>query len=349
MSSDILSIGDFKERFDPLLAQEFDRHLARASAFTRDEDCASLLAHIKEIALAGGKRIRPYVAYLMYRTAGGTEDILENLIAFEIFHTFALVHDDIIDRSPLRHGERSLHEYAQTFVSGTPEKVEHLSEGLALLAGDLAFSWSRESFLRGAPSLQASSLFDDMIYAVVLGQMLDVKLMCAPNPSEATIMEKTSLKTAEYTFVYPMRIGASLADKADEYMSWCGDIGTSLGIAFQLQDDLIDIIGDQKTAGKNVLQDIAEGQHTVFTAYVRTHGSEQDRDELAGCFGKSLTDESRVILETLFERSGAVAYGRARIADELQKAKVALTKLEEGSPARTAWGQLLARMEHRVA
>lgn len=349
MSPDILSIGEFKEHFDPLLAQEFDRHLARASAFTRDEDCSSLLSHIKEIALGGGKRIRPYVAYLMYRTAGGVEDTLESLVAFEIFHTFALVHDDIIDRSPLRHGERSLHEYARKFVSGTPEKIDHLAEGLALLAGDLAFSWSRESFLRTSPGAQASSLFDDMIYAVVLGQMLDVKLMCAPDPSEAAIMEKTSLKTAEYTFVYPMRIGASLAGKGDEYMSWCKDIGTSLGIAFQLQDDLIDIVGNQKTAGKNVLQDIAEGQHTVFTAYVRAHGSEQDRDELARYFGKPLTDESRVALQTLFERSGAVAYGTARISDEIQRSKDALTLLEAGSSARAAWDELLTRMEHRIA
>lgn len=350
MNLPVADISEFKKQFDPLLAGEFDRHLSRASAFSADPDCAALLAHVKDIALAGGKRIRPYVAYLMYRSAGGEdESVLESLVAFEIFHTFALVHDDIIDHGSLRHGVPSLHEFARTLSANGHGRTGAIAESLALLAGDLVFSWSRETFARTVSAPQTHALFNDMVYAVVLGQMLDVKIMDHSNPSEAMILEKTSLKTAEYTFVYPMMIGASLAGNHDALRAWCTTIGNALGIAFQVQDDLLDLLGDERKTGKRPFKDLAEGQHTIFTAYVRSHGSPEDLKELDAVFGKSVSAESTQTMRDLFERTGAVAYGREMIAAKIAEARTALAEASLDATVRAAWEQLIERMEQRIA
>jgi geranylgeranyl diphosphate synthase type I len=350
MSSPILGLTEFKELFDPLLSTELDAHIARARVSTKDEDLHKLLLQVKKIALAGGKRIRPYAAYLMYRTAGGSDDsVFKILLALEIFHIFALIHDDITDCGELRHGVPTVHAFARSFVQGDPEKAEHLAEGLALLVGDLVFSWSRDIFVTSDVSKETHALFTDMIHAVVLGQMLDVKIMCQTNPSETTILEKTSLKTADYTFIYPFQIGASLAGLHADWAEWCTRMGASLGIAFQLQDDLLDIVGSHHATGKNLLQDIVESQHTIFTAYIRTQGNEKDIQELEEVFGHIVDSESTVRIQELFERSGALAYGKEMISTEITNAKEALAGVTMTDDARSAWETLIATMEKRTA
>lgn len=350
MPPPILDIREFKKQFDPLFLKELERHIGKATQFTKDADCGALLAQVQEIALAGGKRIRPYISYLLYRTAGGVDEtILEKLIAFELFHTFALIHDDIIDRGTVRHGKMTLHEFAQPFVGGSSLKGTHLADGLALLVGDLVFSWGRETFTATHPSQKAQELFDDMVYAVVLGQMLDVKIMCHADPTLEMILEKTLLKTTEYTFVYPMRIGAAFAGADEEYAEWCKEMGTSLGVAFQVQDDLLDIVGDEKLTGKKPLQDFAEGQHTVFTSYVREHGTQEQKERFNELFGGEVTDDVAREVQDIFLDTGAISYGKKIVADEITHARNILSQrtLEEG--AQIAWENLLERMERRTA
>lgn len=350
------ALSAFKAAFDPILSETLAALAAESAARTNDAGVLALLERARALGETGGKRVRPFVAYLAYASSGGTDErILRPLTALEIFHLFALAHDDLIDRGAVRHGLSTLHELAKERLPAGPSSVR-VADGLALLAGDLVFSWSMRTLRRELSALvsaevaeRAHGVFDAMVDAVVLGQMLDVAMMAAPDAEAPAIMEKTLLKTADYTFVAPLKLGIALADAvpADE---WCESFGGALGLAYQLQDDLLDIQGSADSLGKRPLGDVREGQHTLYTAYLRANGSEGEKAALETCFGKEDSDEGALArVRDAFVSSGAVAYGEARIADELAIAE----GLVHGSPfsddGRSALRALIARMRGRPA
>ncbi len=160
-----------------------------------------------------------------------------------------------------------------------------------------------------------------MVDEVILGQMLDVDVTTKNEVSEKTIEEKTRLKTSRYSCVRPMQIGGSLANPNYSLEDFCENLGTRVGIAFQIQDDLLDIVGDEEKTHKSVLNDIAERQHTFFTNYVFTKGSNKQREYLKSVFGKKVTDENKDEIRSLFIDSGAIDAGKNIISDNLNKAK----------------------------
>lgn len=353
MVQEILSLNEFKQRFDPIFSRIFDTYITRVPLFVIDEDASALLTHAKVLSMAGGKRIRPYVAYLMFHTVSKNDDehIFPLLAALELFHVFALIHDDIIDQGILRHGVLTLHKFAALPAADRTNSTKHRAEGLAMLVGDLLFSWSkdlfaRESLLHG--HTDAHNLFNDMAYAAVLGQMLDIQLMRDPNPTEERVLQKTLLKTAQYTFIYPMRIGASIAN-VQYSPTWCDDFGTAIGLAFQLQDDMLDIVGNQEITGKHSLQDAIDGQHTVFTAYIRYHATESERELLDTLLRTPGTLAEGALVQELFEKTGALHHGRTMIGKALSDARSALAAQSMSDHARAAWESLILLVEQRAS
>ncbi len=349
MTPAILDLTTFKQVFDPLMEKAISSRIQKAPEFSNDLYIGYLLAYVKDIALAGGKRVRPYVSYLMYKTAGGEDEgVLEILVAIELFHVFALIHDDIIDKAAVRHGIPTLHEYARS-LEGTNNTASAQSQ--AILVGDLVFNWSKEILtetLSTSVAKKCMSVFDAMVYAVVIGQMLDVKIAGQEKTTLEEIEKKTLLKTAQYTFIYPLRFGAALAGMSGQHDEWSTVFGSALGMAFQLQDDLLDIVGSESVTGKKSLKDVSEGQHTIFTNYVMTHGSAEDIQALLRCFGKECGEQNTGLVKEIFERTGAISYGRSRIAKELQEAASALES-QHFSPSLTrAWSELLSRMAGRT-
>ncbi len=350
------SLKEFKEIFDPVLEKFLDKRLEEFSVNTSDSFIKDFVFYSKDLVMAGGKRIRPYIAYVMYSAMGGkdTENAIKLFISLEIFHSFALMHDDIMDKADTRHGVSTIHSYVLKKLreSERSADIENVSKAQAILVGDLFFSWVMEIFLgnKNFPVeniTKAQDYFYKMVDEVVLGQMIDIDITTRENAIEKLISEKTRLKTSRYTFVRPMQIGAHLADPKNDMDDFCENLGTKLGIAFQMQDDLLDIIGDPKILEKSILRDIADRQHTFFTNYIFEKGTKEQKEKLTGYFGKELNEEEQKEVIKIFIESGAVEQGKKLILEELEDAKKIISDSSLGQEYKNICFDLVKIMEER--
>lgn len=291
---------EFKKHFDQVLARVLHRKIRETHTLTRDPYVRLVAEYPRTLLLAGGKRVRPYLAYLGYMLAerktqsGKTEkEVMEALVGLELFHAFALVHDDIMDRGTSRHGVATANK--------------RFGDAQAILVGDLLFHWSWEIL---APTT-AREIFTKMVNEVIIGQMLDVDAVRRSRVSDEFIAEKMRLKTAMYSFVRPMQVGAALSQntkgKRQNFLHFAESFGLALGLAFQIQDDLLDLTATSSNVGKSVMNDVREGQKTVFTQYASRDA--KNRLLLNRMKGKKMTVRDRKRLKQMFEESGANVYG----------------------------------------
>lgn len=299
---------------------------ARVGERTTNDVVSSCFAHLRVLA-AGGKRVRPYLVNLMYRTAGGSGDATNLELAMELFHLFGLIHDDITDRGKLRHGAPTLHELAKTLLAdaGATKNIDHIAETHAMLVGDQVFAWVHDLLHTLGPEGQAArNVFATMTEEVVAGQMLDATMMTVDEASLEDIMTKTELKTATYTFIRPMQLGVAYAGGSDELMQFCEAFGRAVGTAFQLQDDMLDIVGKAGEVTKDLCSDVEEGQHTFYSHYILAHGSEEQVAEFKQLFGNTLSDTDKETCKALFVDTGAIAAGKQQFEQLFDEAETML-------------------------
>jgi geranylgeranyl diphosphate synthase, type I len=267
----------FKKRFDVLLEKYLDKKIQSIYKFTKDASIRNYLNYVKKISLSGGKRIRPYLAYLMYQALSGKENqkIFEFLVFLEIFHTYCLVHDDIMDKSSLRHGIPTAQNYVSDYLKKEKRlgDLNHVGNSQAILLGDILLAWSQEIIDSNDKFPQKiikkiRTYFYEMINEVIVGQMIDVDMVTRKNVSKELIDEKTRLKTAGYSFINPLLIGAALSGNMNKNIeTFCKEFGLAMGIAFQTQDDLLDATSSDKKLGKTTSLDQSQNQHTYFTYF----------------------------------------------------------------------------------
>jgi geranylgeranyl diphosphate synthase, type I len=267
----------FKKKFDVLLEKYLDRKIQDINKLTKDPSVRNYLSYLKKISLSGGKRIRPYLAYLMYQALSGKKDnnVLKFLIFLEIFHIFCLIHDDIMDKSNLRHGIPTVNTYVSNYLKKEKRlgDLNHVGNSQAILLGDILLTWSQEiiNSNKNFPKKiidNINTYFYKMVDEVCVGQMIDVDMATRKNVSKELIDEKTRLKTAEYSFINPLLIGATLSGNTNKNIeTFCKEFGLAMGIAFQTQDDLLDVTSSDKKLGKTTSLDQSQNQHTYFTYF----------------------------------------------------------------------------------
>ncbi len=367
-----LSLEEFKNIFDNRLTLFWQRTIDDYKKTDGLNSTVTSILELVERLSHGGKRIRPYMAYLGYITRGGqtidriSNDIIDTLISLELFHLFCLIHDDVIDDADIRHGFPTVH--AAMFELSEPhrsyEKRRHISFSYAILAGDLVYSWARTMLSQHVPQNTLStilSLFDNMSQEVIIGQMIDVEMSTKLKVSFADIEQKNLLKTARYTFVHPLKIGAALyctrSDGAEvgsshgesisnrEHDTFFENIGTLLGSAFQVRDDYIDIV--ENKSGKPMLGDIEDGQHTIFTQYIFEHGTIHEKKLLDRFFGKKLGDSDKSEVIKLLHSSGALTYGLGIINEKVDEAIRCISQSSIHGEARNLFISLAEAMRIR--
>lgn len=352
----LLDLSAFQQRFQAPL----DRFLAektQSCALSEATPSLRLMCDYPcRMAAARGKRVRPYMAYLMYRALGGQEDdkALRLLVSLELFHLFCLVHDDIIDNGTERHGLPTVQNAMAAQLRGQKfaRDAERIGQAQALLLGDMLFGWAQEAFhanrdFEGSALHAAQRYFSRMVDEVVLGEMLDVDMMARESVTFAAIEQKMLLKTASYTFIRPMQIGAALAGRGVAAEKFCHEFGLAVGLAFQIQDDMLDITGTPETTHKTLFSDLREAQHTYFTQYVFECGTAAQREQLLALLGADLISDDRQRVVSLFEASGALAQGRADIARHLTRARTLLSHSPVPPRHRGAFENLLSMMQNR--
>lgn len=279
-------LRDFKARFDPKISAYFDT--VEANAKEEDALITEALRHVRNLTLAGGKRLRPACMFYGYLAGGGTDEeaILETAVSIELLHTFLLVHDDIIDRDDFRHGEPTLHRrYAEFGRKYFPERdVEHFGNSIALIVGDLLSAMSNDIIFRApfpqARIFEALSRLQSVVSYTVIGQAQDIYMEYKREATEAEILKMYTNKTARYTMERPIQMGLLLAGDSDILVDRFSGYALPLGIAFQIQDDILGIFGSEAKLGKPVGSDIQEGKLTLLVAYALERGTREQQEEV---------------------------------------------------------------------
>ncbi len=345
---DTQDLISFKKRFDIRLQNYTDIAYSEYTELTEDPVLNQILKYAISCINTRGKRIRPYLCFLAYCIEGGeNEDIIFDVgIGLEIFHAFALIHDDIIDNAQERHGMMTVHAYIKTIIP--KESKEGIAENMAMLIGDLLFSKANESIGK-VKNVKVTDLYHRMSKETAIGQMIDVSLMLQKKVKREILTKKNELKTARYSFVHPMLIGATLANPNKFYEEFYTTLGLLLGQAFQIQDDVLDIIGNSKETGKDTMLDIQDGQHTTMTQYIFEKGSVRDQEVLASLFGKHVDEESRKILAKLFSNSGAIEYAQAEISKLISEAHALISSSDLKQTDKHTWKEFISILHNRTS
>ncbi len=294
-------------RIDKLLSTEIER-------WSRlDSDLGEPLMFLKQMVLAGGKRLRPAFAYWAYVGAGGDpdqEEILDAGCALELLHSFAIIHDDIIDASHTRRGLVAIHKRFQDKHEGISWTGEsrRFGEGVAILLGDMAFVYA-DKMLTGIP-IEAQNIFTELRLEVNIGQYLDLigtaNAKGQPRISRDQARKISLYKSGKYTVERPLHLGVALLGKLDQYQQRLSDYGIPLGEAFQLRDDLLGSFGDKSVTGKPVGEDLREGKPTVLAAIAAERAEGSAKDFLKERFGaEDLSPEEIIRFQEIMTSTGA--------------------------------------------
>lgn len=304
------------------------------------------------LGLAGGKRLRPYLTTLVYAACGGTDykSIIQVGAGEELLHTSLLIHDDIIDRDTVRYGQPNITgKYIESHKAyGTTEEVRHFASGAALLAGDLALSDSYQLILKSNfPSdkkLTAFELLGEAIFVVAGGEFLDSRAVLVSDMSSDSL-SIAELKTASYSVVSPLVLGATMADAPQDVIDILTTLGNALGTAYQLSDDLIGLFGDEEKIGKSITSDIREGKQTYLLQQILERCSDADKTTLMSFLkNPDVTVANIITIRAIAIQCGARGAVEAQIAEYAERAFAALSQLPFAEPYKTAFHQLITKM-----
>lgn len=353
----LMDIASFKQTFDPLLA----RHLASKqhlyTSITSNKSVLSILNHIQNVS-QGGKRLRPYIIWSLYASQkedARIEDILPLLTAIELFHVFCLIHDDIMDESSLRHGTPTIHTYTTETVLKNSEvgNTVRAGESQAILSGDILFNQvyallNQSTWLDAETREKVCTVFTILVDEVCIGQMLDIDLTTKKEVTNLDISEKNKLKTAYYSFARPLHIGTLISQRED-LTEFVISFGECIGILFQIQDDLLDIIGNKEHTKKETLLDIAKNQHTILTEYIRKSSDQIYKEKLDTLCGTNIENINKNKVLALFEESGAIAYAKQSIEDYISKAQHLIAHAQLDSKDEKLFTTILSLLIHRTS
>jgi geranylgeranyl diphosphate synthase, type I len=331
-------------RVDVRISELLEAELARWADL--DPALAEPLSSLGDLVRAGGKRLRPAFCHWAYVGAGGDPHdaaIVDAGAALELLHTCALIHDDVIDGSTLRHGQHTIHidyeaRHALAHWRGEPRRF---GEGVAILVGDIAFVYA-DAFLTGAPVV-AREIFTELRLEVNAGQYLDLIGTARADVSPEAARRICRYKSGKYTIERPLHLGAALLgdDTLERLIGPLSAYGSPLGEAFQLKDDLLDAFGDPALTGKPVGSDLREGKPTYLFALARRSAEGPALRLLTERYGAAdLTNVEVAELQSVLEDTGARA-ATERLVDELVGSAIgAAANAPITAEARAALGDL---------
>jgi geranylgeranyl pyrophosphate synthase len=250
------------------------------------------LSYIKD---TGGKRLRPIICYLSAEAVGGSrEKALSTAIAIELIHNASLVHDDIIDDNYIRRKN--------------PSNPAMYGEKTAVIIGDLLLGLSCEMLAR-CEMPEVVSLVSNAISDTAMGEYLEFRLRNLQEATEQSYMEVAELKTAA-TFMASTEAGAMLGGGNKVEIDSLHNYGKSLGIAYQIQDDILDICGETAKTGKPVGLDIKNGERTLLVIHALNHSEYQEKEYIEAILSRDREPGSFDIdkVREILVNSGSIDY-----------------------------------------
>ncbi|MFH0882390.1 MAG: polyprenyl synthetase family protein [bacterium] len=317
---------------------------------------------------SGGKRLRPAILLWSCGALGGDPQIsLPAASAVEIFHTWTLIHDDILDRDDRRRGSQTVHERFRHIASARNHEMAdrenlHYGVSVAILAGDVQHGWGVTMLTELSERFGVDpevtlhlieQLDNDVLNLLVEGELLDIQYMYQPlealslDSIEDMLWKKTGVLYQFCAHAGGM-IGLGRVEPDHPQLKTLEHFASRCGLAFQLQDDLLGVIGDTHTLGKPVGNDIREGKRTALIYFAWKEADPAEREIITRCLGNVHASESEVReVIRILERRGAIEMTRRRAHDLVEEALPLLDPLPD-TPHRKllrSWGEFMIARE----
>ena len=298
---------------------------------------------IKNFLLRRGKRLRPLLFVLSYLgySKKPAQGLYASALALELTHNFLLIHDDIIDKSNLRRGEPSMHKMMDNFLKGyKPEgdggqpnsrshrNIKFSGSDLAMVTGDIIYAMAVHLFLsideKKINKEKAMKKFSEIVIYTGAGQFIEL-LYGAQNISrikKEDIYKIYDLKTAYYSFSYPLSLGAVLAGEEEKELQKLFEYGRCLGRAFQIKDDILNLFAREKETGKPALTDLKEAKKTILLELTYQKLNPKNKSQINKLLGKKhLNSRELSKLHKIISESEGLKLAKQEISRYLNKAK----------------------------
>lgn len=301
-----------------------DREIEKALDTIDPENLHSASKHIIK---AGGKKIRPALVLLTAEAVGGNRKwAYKTAAAMELIHTFSLIHDDIMDGDEMRRGMPAVHT-----LWGEP---------MAILAGDVLFSKAFELVTQtqaeDIPSenvITALKTVVDSCIKICEGQALDMDFEGKLDVKEEDYLKMIYKKTAAL-IAAATKSGALIGGGSEEQVEALSQYGELIGMAFQIQDDYLDVISDEEELGKPVGSDIVEGKMTLMVVHTLEAATDADKEELISILESGDESNTTRAIE-IFDKYDSITYARDIALENVNQAKKLLDMMDD-SPAKEA-------------
>lgn len=302
-----------------------------------DKEPRGLYEPIAYALASGGKRLRPVLALTAAAIFGGKEEeVLPAALALEVFHNFTLLHDDVMDRALVRRGRPTVHV--------------KWDDNTAILSGDqmLIEAYRLLEGVSGAKLALVLRWFNEMATGICEGQQLDVDFEHADRVAISDYLKMIELKTA-VLLANALRTGAYIAGAGEKEQEALYEYGRHIGLAFQIQDDLLDVYGDPETFGKAIGGDICCNKKTYLLLTALATASAEDKAELEQWLLVSDRDREKIAaVTTLYTRLGVREAAEAAIEKHTAEALQQLERLPQNS-ATEQLRQLAEKLVNRTS
>lgn len=314
------TLNEFLLEFEPYRVDYFQK---KQKLHKKHAEIQNFYLDLSEFT-SGGKKLRAFLVYLGFLCAKNKnkvdiKKVLPIALAVEILHAFFLIHDDIMDRADKRRGMPTIHK-----------KYSKVSEQyglfMGILVGDIAsfeaFKLINEADFDSEIKNKALELLLSSSLDTGFGQALDL-VYANKKPTEEIIWEILDYKTAKYSVISPLQLGCVLAGGGSPLLEAIRKFGILAGRAFQLQDDILGVFGEEKIIGKSILSDICEGKNTLLVAKAYELGAADDNKLLSMLWGKE--DATLSDLETV--KKVLIAVGALAVVEKLKSDLIDRAKL----------------------
>lgn len=288
---------------------------------------------IKDFVLRDGKRVRPILFVIGY--LGYAKSVASNLytsaLSIELLHDFMLVHDDIIDKSATRRGKPSMHEALNKHLKNY-KNIKFNGQDLSIVVGDVMYATAINAFLSINESMERKekALKKFIEAAIYTGSGEFIELINGAKQIEKVTKQDIDkiydYKTARYTFSTPLTIGAILAGAKNSEINKLFKFGIYLGRAFQIQDDILGMFGDERKIGKSTLSDLQEAKKTILIWYAFRNSDTKNKKMIKAILLKrKITKLDLLKMRKIMLASGALRHAQKEIS-RLKKSALILLR-----------------------
>ncbi len=290
----------------------------------------------------GGKRLRGALVYFSYIMLGGKsiKEIIKVAAAVELTHSYILVDDDIMDKSALRRGVKTIHTVYKELHESKYKYAEsqHFGHSIAIIGGiflcHVASNLLLNTKFDNQLKLTAQQKLNNCIIETSFGQVLDLfGEVLEDKVDEEYIKVVQKFKTSKYTYENPLHLGAMFAGGTSKDFNALTKYAIPAGIAFQMQDDILGMFGEEDVIGKPADSDLKEGKHTLLISYALKNSTSLDREYILNALGNSRI--GRPALEKvrkLIKKSGALEYSQELARKFVKEAIEVVNKQKEWLP-----------------